>query len=132
MTTRGPTSDAPGDVFVGGLPFDGVEEERSRAVLAGALELGDGSARFGEIEHRDRMQSVGFAGELFGQEVVATSDALRGRSSPRYSSMLPPPTRVHEAVIDPDPIHPLDALGAPRTRARGCRIVGAARVLGRA
>jgi hypothetical protein len=51
-------------------------------------------------------------GELLGQEVVATADP--GRAVVDELQHLPVATRVHQAVVDADPVHPRHPLGDGR------------------
>ena len=87
----------------------GVEEVGARATGTGVLQLGDRDVEVGEVDDGDCVQPIRMRRQPLGEEVVAASHTQRAIGADELE-LLPIATRVHEAVVDSDAVHPLDAL----------------------
>ena len=105
----------PGCSGTGRTAVDGVEEEDAVPARTRPGELGRGGSEVGEVHDRDAVETVGVIGETLGEEVVAPAHSNRTIRT-KELEQLPIPTRVHQAVVDADGVHPRHPLGR-------CRIV---------
>jgi hypothetical protein len=91
------------------LARDRVQEERPCASGASAREFDDGRVEVGEVDDGDGVEPVRSIGELFGEVVVAAAHPGRPIVTDELEQ-LPVAARVHQAMVDADPVHPSDAL----------------------
>ncbi len=108
----GSQSGCPGDRPPAGSTALGPQEERPRAAFAGPFQLRHGRLPGGPVEDGDGVEAAVAVGQLLGQEVVAAADP--GRPFADELQHLPVAAGVHQAVVDPDSVHPRDPLGEDR------------------
>src|SRR5581483_4525934 len=79
----------------------------------GALEFADRVREVAEIDDGHAVEAVGVAGQLLAQVVVAPRHRRRAVGTEELEH-LPVPARVHQAVVDPDTVHPRHAFARAR------------------
>ena len=93
-----------------------VERKNARAPRARARSSSSTrDVEVGVVDDRDRVQAVGLGCQRLAEEVVAPAHA-GGAVGPEELELLPVAAGVHQAVVDPDAVHPFDSF-------RGRRIV---------
>jgi hypothetical protein len=98
----------PGDPPPDGRPSS-VVRKNARAPRAGRFELLHRDVEVGVVDDGDRVEPVGLGRQLLTEEVVAAADP-GGTVGAEELQLLPVATRVHQAVVDADAVHPADAL----------------------
>ena len=99
----------PGEMPAAGRPCSVERKKRAAPTRPSPLQLVDRDVEVGVVDDRDRVQAVGLRRQRLAEEVVAPAHT-GGAVGPEELELLPVAAGVHQAVVDPDAVHPSDPL----------------------